>query len=110
MRAGPAAQMMALPAATALAWILAPLAFKSERSLVRVLGTSAVVLLGIGGVVPLVLNYVPDKKPTARESAIGRANRLCTSLGRAARGRPAAEGDGVHLRRPRAAADYRDPS
>ena len=27
-----------------------------------------------------MINYVPDKKPTQRERAIGRANRLCTSL------------------------------
>ena len=78
-RTGPAAQMMAIPGAIALAWILAPLAFKSNRSVVRVLGTTAVVILGLGGVVPLVLNYVPDKKPTAREIRINRANRMCTS-------------------------------
>jgi hypothetical protein len=79
-RTGPAAQMMAIPGAIALAWFLAPLAFNSERSIVRVLGTSTVVLVAIGGVVPLVLNYIPDKKPTPREIAINRANRLCTSM------------------------------
>jgi hypothetical protein len=79
-RTGPAAQMMAIPGAIALAWFLAPIAFRSERSVVRVLGTSAVVLLAIGGAVPLAIKYVPDKKPTQRERAIGRANRLCTSM------------------------------
>ena len=79
-RTGPAAQMMAIPGAIALAWILAPRAFKSDRSIVRVLGTSAVVVLAIGGAVPMVLELVPDKKPTPREMAVNRANRQCTSL------------------------------
>jgi hypothetical protein len=79
-RTGPAAQMMAIPAAIALAWFLAPLAFKSERSVVRVLGTTAVVLLAIGGAVPLVVKFIPDKPPTQRQREIGRANRLCNSL------------------------------
>ena len=72
--------MMAIPGAISLAWFLAPLAFSSERPVVRVLGTSAVVLFAIGSVVPLVLTYIPDKKPTPREIAINRANRLCTSM------------------------------
>jgi len=79
-RTGPAAQMMAIPGAIALAWYLAPLAFNSERSWVRVLGTSAAVLLAMGGVVPMVLQLIPDDKPTARQLAIGRANRLCSSM------------------------------
>jgi hypothetical protein len=29
---------------------------------------------------PLVLSFIPDKKPTPREQAIGKANRLCSSL------------------------------
>jgi len=45
-----------------------------------VLGTSAIVLLGLGGLVPLALNFVPGKPTTAREKAINRANRLCPSL------------------------------
>ena len=79
-RTGPAAQMMAIPGAIALAWFVAPLAFNSERSVVRVLGTSAVILLALGGMVPFVVEFVPDKPPTEQAKATGRANRMCTSL------------------------------
>ena len=79
-RTGPAAQMMAIPAVISLGWFFAPLAFNSERSVVRVLGTSALVLLAVGGAVPMVVNLIPDDKPTPREIAINRANRRCSSM------------------------------
>jgi hypothetical protein len=43
-------------------------------------GVSLVVIAGFGALVPLVLDYVPDKKPTARDVAIERANRLCNTM------------------------------
>jgi len=79
-RTGPAAQMLAVPGAVAIAWLFAPRAFNANSSIVRVLGTSAVVLIGLGGLVPLVLNFVPGKPLTAHEKAINRANRLCPTL------------------------------
>src|SRR5690606_12450178 len=69
-RTGPAAQMLAIPGAVALVWILAPRAFASDNSLIRVGGTSLVVLAGLGAVVPLVLDSVPQKQRTARERLI----------------------------------------
>ena len=44
------------------------------------LGGVAAILLGAGAVVPFVLNFIPEKPATAREQAIGKANRLCGSL------------------------------
>ena len=79
-RTGPAAQLLAAPGAAALIWILVPLVWRSRFSAVRVLGVTAVVVVGAGGAVPLVMDYVPSKPRTAREAAIERANRLCNSL------------------------------
>jgi hypothetical protein len=79
-RTGPAAQMLAAPGAAALIWILVPLVWSSRYAAVRVLGVTAVVVIGAGGAVPLVMDYVPSKPRTVREAAIERANRLCNSL------------------------------
>ncbi|MEO6247709.1 MAG: AcrB/AcrD/AcrF family protein [Sphingomicrobium sp.] len=79
-RAGPAAQMLAIPGAVAIPWLFAPRAFASDNSIVRVLGTSAIVMLGLGGLVPLAMNFSPGKPVTARERAINRANRLCPTM------------------------------
>ncbi len=79
-RTGPAAQMLAIPGAVALVWILAPRAFASDNSLIRVGGTSLVVHAGLGAVVPLVLDSVPQKQRTARERSIATANNNCPSL------------------------------
>ena len=79
-RTGPAAQMLAIPGAVALVWILAPRAFASNNSLVRILGTSLIVLAGLGAAVPLVLDNVPQKKSTPRDRSIANANNNCPSL------------------------------
>ena len=79
-RTGPAAQMMSLPAAAAVAFILAPLAYRSRSALVRVPGTVLAVLVGLGAIVPLVLTYVPAERKTAAQKAVGVANRACPSL------------------------------
>ena len=79
-RTGPASQMMAVVGAAALAWFLVPFFWRSKLSAVRVLGGVVAILLGAGAVVPFVLNFIPEKPPSAREQAIGKANRLCGSL------------------------------
>ena len=79
-RTGPAAQMLATIGAAALLWILVPPLWKSKYAVVRVLGVCAVVLIGAGGIVPLALNAVPEKKETPYEKAIGVANARCSSL------------------------------
>lgn len=80
-RTGPAAQMLAIPGCVALVWLLAPRAFASENSLIRVLGTSVIVLAGLGAAAPLVLdNLTPQKARTPRELSIANANINCPSL------------------------------
>ena len=79
-RTGPAAQMMSLPAAAALTFILAPMAFRSGSALVRVPGTVLATLLGLGALVPLVAGQFPDKAKTAAQKAVDVANRSCPSL------------------------------
>ena len=79
-RTGPAAQMLAIPGAVFIVWRLAPRAFASENTLVRVFGTSLVVLAGLGAAVPLVLDSVPQKAKTERERSIANANTNCPSL------------------------------
>jgi hypothetical protein len=79
-RTGPAAQMLAVPGAVALVWIIVPFFWSSRHAAVRVLGVVMVVLIGVGAVVPLVMDSMPAGKKTPRELAIGKANRLCNSL------------------------------
>ena len=79
-RTGPAAQMMAVVGAAALAWLLFPLFWRSKVPGLRVIGAVVVILIGAGAAVPLVLNFIPGKPPTAFEKSIGRANSLCSSL------------------------------
>jgi MFS family permease len=79
-RTGPAAQMLAVPGAVALVWILVPIFWSSRYAAVRVLGVALVVLIGLGAAVPLVVDYVPTKKKTTGEAAVDKANRLCNSL------------------------------
>ena len=79
-RTGPAAQMLALPGAAALVWLLVPRVWSSNSSIVKIFGVSGVVVAGLGAAVPLAVDYLPQKKRTQREVAIERANRLCSSL------------------------------
>jgi hypothetical protein len=79
-RTGPAAQMMALVGAAALVWFLMPFFWRSKYSLVRVAGAVLIAILGAGAVVPLVVDFIPEPKPTPRDIAIGKANRLCGSM------------------------------
>lgn len=80
-RTGPAAQMLAIPGAVALVVILAPMLYNSRFMLVRTLGTTALVLLALGGLVPLVLDHVaPDPVKNERQKLIAKANNGCPSL------------------------------
>ena len=79
-RTGPAAQMLAVPGAVALVWVLVPVFWSSKYAPVRVLGVAAAVLIGLGAAVPLVVDYVPIKKKTPGEVAVDKANRLCNTM------------------------------
>jgi len=41
---------------------------------------AVLVIVGAGGAVPFVLNFIPEPPPTPRDAQIGKANRLCGSM------------------------------
>lgn len=75
-RAGPAAQLLAVPGATALVW----LTVTSRFMLVRVIGTVALFLLASGLLPQQMLRYFPPK-PRPGMNVINKANNLCPTLG-----------------------------
>ena len=80
-RTGPAAQMLVIPGAVALVVILAPLLFQSRFMLVRTIGTTLLVLLALGGLVPLLLDHVAPSPPrNEQQRAVSKANNRCPSL------------------------------
>ena len=86
-RTGPAAQMMAVPGAAALTWVLVPIAWKariarmpSTAAWLPIVATIAALVIGAGAAVQFALSFVPREKPTAYQQSIGRANNLCASL------------------------------
>ena len=79
-RTGPAAQLLSTVGAAALLWFVVPWVWKSTSGIVRPLAVTAAVIVSAGAVVPLSFNVLPPKKVTPREQAIGKANRLCSSL------------------------------
>jgi hypothetical protein len=74
-RAGPAAQLLAVPGATALVW----LTVTSRRLAVRVIGTVALFLLASGLLPQQILTYFPPK-PRAGMNVVNKANGLCPTL------------------------------
>ena len=80
-RAGPAAQMLAVPGAAALIWISVPLLLDSRSMLVRVIGPVVAVLLASGMFSALSLRFLPIDKPDARVTTINRAGAKCPYIG-----------------------------
>jgi hypothetical protein len=81
VRTGPAAQMLAVVGAVAIIWVLAPVFERTRSPIVQVLGLVAIALIGFGAVVPLGLDYAPQRKLTQREIQVERANRMCNFIG-----------------------------
>lgn len=79
-RTGPAAQMMAVVGCAALIWLAVPLLWSFKFPAVRIVGAALAFIIGAGGAVPFVIDFIPERPPTARDAAIGKANRLCGSL------------------------------
>ncbi len=80
VRAGPSAQVLAVTGSAALVALLTPLALASRHSVVRILGTVVVVLGGLGALAPLVVDNIPENKPTEREKKINKSNASCVTL------------------------------
>ncbi|MDB5688052.1 MAG: AcrB/AcrD/AcrF family protein, partial [Rhizorhabdus sp.] len=73
-RQGPAAQLMAVPGATALVWHFIPKLRQSGSVLIRTVGVVAVIVLVSGVAVPIIVDWIPTAPKTARGKAISRAN------------------------------------
>ena len=79
MRAAPAAQMMALPGATALIVMIGAPLLRSPKlwhHLVAIL----LVVTAFGAAVPVALQLFPAEKTSPHRAKVGAANRLCPSL------------------------------
>jgi hypothetical protein len=79
-RMGAAAQLTAVPGATALTWIAVPALRRSTSVLTRTIGVVVAFLLFSGLGVQIVLGQIPGNKPTARGKAIDRANSRCPTM------------------------------
>ena len=80
-RAGPAAQMLSVPGAVALGWMLVPRLQGSASALVRVFGTFAVILLiGSGLFAGLAIRFLPIDRPSKRTQIIDHASGYCPTM------------------------------
>ena len=80
-RAGPAAQMLSVPGAVALGWLLVPSLLGNRSALVRVLGTvAAVVVIGSGLFAGLAIRFLPIDRPSKRVQIIDRASGQCPTM------------------------------
>jgi hypothetical protein len=85
-RAGPAAQLLAVPGAAALIWIAVPLTLGSENILVRVFGTVGIVLFASGSFSglpssPWFSSLMPIDPPDKRVQTINKAGARCPYIG-----------------------------
>jgi hypothetical protein len=79
-RAGPAAQLLAVPGATGLGWLLIGLLFRSRLLLLRVAGTVAAFALVSGLFFQEATRFIPKPAPAQSASAANRANGRCPTL------------------------------
>ncbi|HVF92794.1 MAG TPA: AcrB/AcrD/AcrF family protein [Sphingomonas sp.] len=77
VRAGPAAQLLAVPGAVALAWLLLPRLLGHRSMLVRVLGTAAGFLLVSGLFAGLAIKWLPIDRPKPYTKRVNSATGNC---------------------------------
>jgi hypothetical protein len=80
IRAGPAAQMLSVPGATALVWVLVPWFLRRGSLLVRVFGSVIAFLLVSGLFTGLLLPWLPNGKPATGPDLVGQANAACARV------------------------------
>ena len=80
MRSGPAAQLMAVPGITALAWAIVPRLARHPKRSVRALGIPAIVLALTGATAAIGSLIGTGDKPSAFTQRVNRANFRCPSL------------------------------
>ncbi len=79
-RAGPAAQLLAVPGAVALAWIVLGWTLGSGNVLVRVFGTVAGFMAVSGMFAGAAIKYLPIDRPSPRTNVVNRASGLCMTV------------------------------
>jgi hypothetical protein len=78
VRAGPAAQMLSVPGACALVWILVPWFLRRSSLVVRVAGSLAAFVIVSGLFAGFVLPWLPnDSKGSANRDKVAQANAAC---------------------------------
>ncbi len=77
VRAGPAAQLLSVPGAVALAWWLLPRLLRHQLMPVRVFGTVAGFLLVSGMFAGLAIKYLPIDRPKAYTKRVNKATGDC---------------------------------
>ncbi|PXA96754.1 hypothetical protein DMC47_16605 [Nostoc sp. 3335mG] len=80
IRSGPAAQLLAVPGAVALAWVVLPWLLSRKSAVVRVLGTVAGVLLFSSLAVGYIVQKLRIDPPDNRTRTVLRAGARCASL------------------------------
>lgn len=79
-RAAPGAQLLAVPGATALAWLLVPRLRAVRSPIVRILGPVLVIVIASGTLASALTRYIPDKAATPFSKQVALANRRCPAL------------------------------
>lgn len=79
-RTGPAAQMLGTIGAAALPWFLVPALWRLKNPYVAAAASAAVGVIGLGGALPLAMNYIPAPPVNAAGMAVRTANFRCNSL------------------------------
>ncbi len=77
VRAGPAAQLLAVPGIVALAWFVLPWLLGHRSVFVRVFGTVGAMVIISGFFVGIALKYVPVGRPKAYEKRVNMATGNC---------------------------------
>ena len=79
-RAGPGAQLLAVPGATALGWLFLPGLVVHRNEATRLFGSLAGFLLVSGLFMALIIEAIPQPKPTKARGQINWANSRCPTL------------------------------
>ena len=79
-RAAPGAQLLAVPGATALAWLLVPRLRRVRSPIVRVLGPALVIVVASGTLASALTRYLPDKPARPFSKKVELANRRCPAI------------------------------
>jgi hypothetical protein len=80
VRSGPAAQVMAIPGVTALAWMVLPWLLGQRSIFVKVLATGAVFVLISGMFAGMLLRALPIDVPKPYVKRVNRATGLCLTM------------------------------